>query len=214
MWIKEHFYKVVIVLLFALVNNITQGQTEANKNKLRNKIDVAFGVGILHEWKVNPTGPFSLPNNGISSYLDLSYKLSTSWELHLIFNLDYLKEKNLNQDFWNGAYQISIGRRIYLNDKSNILLYSGISFIDEVTYKTTFAEKPDGSYLVRFFDINKYNSPFASIGTEYVSKINQKWKAGIRFNLYYDLINYGRTDFTGFLRFNLHSKKENLRYFK
>jgi hypothetical protein len=211
-------YKAILffLLCFVLTNEAkSQISTDLTiSNETINRHSIGFGLGRLSEWTKKNSSRFYTANKGIALYLNYNYQISEFWLLQAFIHLDQVQEYDLNNTYTNGAYQITVSRKLIGNESNELFLFGGFSFVDEVTYMTSYAEDGNGNYTVRFFNVEKYNTPYANFGIEYVHGIPQKLQLGLRLNNYNDFIGFGRTDFTGFLRFNLHSKKASPQYFK
>lgn len=178
-----------------------------NIDETRSRHSLGIGIGYLKEWRMNNfDSRFYTPNQGISAALNYNFQVSDHWTLQSFIHFDQVNEDDLSKTYINSAYHFTVARDLLKIDKNIIRIFAGFSFIDEIGYNTTYSEDSNGNFTVRFFNVRKYNTPFASFGIEYLNSITKRFDIGLRLNPYYDFINFGRTDFTGFLRMNLGKK--------
>ena len=206
MLIKIKFISFILLGLCFVSQNEAQSQVPTgsfSQQESINRHSFGLGVGKLKEWRTENTSRFYTPNSGIAFYTNYNYQISKLWILQAFVNLDYVTESDLNRTYLNGAYQTTLARRLIKFEENKLFVFGGVSFIDEVNYMTSYANDGNGNYTVNYFNIEKYNTPYASFGIEYSHEVSEKLNLGLRVNNYYDFIGFGRTDFSGSVRFNL-----------
>jgi hypothetical protein len=215
MWIRKKMIIVVNVMGILLITctSVKSQQTTTRVSSFK-KATLSYNVGAIKEWKVNTPNSCVLPNTGLSNAISFSSFVSENWFVMGTLHLDVISDKTLNDHYAAGSYQISMGRTLLKRDIHKISTNIGVALTQELLVSYQCLDLGNGPEPSNFSNKRMHSTFFSLVGLEYEQKISGQWSLGLRVDNYYDFVGFGRTDFTGFLRFNLLSKKEDSQYFK
>ena len=177
---------------------------ELSNNKLSFKSSsISLQLGNIREWKAQDFGSCANPNTGISNSLSYRSFLTQNWFLRAKVNADRINDNILDKSYWAGSYQISFGRVLFKKGNSNINSSVGVSLTQEMIVTYQCLDFGNGLEPQNISDQYRASSFFGKINIEYEHEFVNNWSVGLAITNYYDLINFGRTDLFGLLRYRL-----------
>jgi hypothetical protein len=214
MWIRKKIIIVVHVMGILLMTCTSVKSQQTTRVSIFKKATLSYNVGAIKEWRVNTLNSCVLPNTGISNAISFSSFVNENWFMMGTLHLDVISDKTLDDRYAAGSYQISMGRTLFNRGINKISTNVGIALTQELLVSYQCLDLGNGPEPSNFSNKRMHSTFFSLLGLEYEQKISGQWSLGLRVDNYFDFVGFGRTDFTGFLRFNLPSKKEDSPYFK
>ncbi|WP_420385433.1 hypothetical protein [Roseivirga sp.] len=177
--------------------------SQINQNNPPRNSSISINIGKLREWRSLEITSCEPNNDGISNSISYRRFLNNHWFITATLHLDLVDEKVLNEKHLNSAYQLSVGRTLYKGSINSLHLETGPALLQDYIITYQCLDLGNGLRPENISDKYKYTDFYSFLSLEFEHHLTTKWSVGLNLSNYFDFLGYGRTDFTGVIRYTL-----------